>query len=274
MHEFDDYVASARVFVCHAASNPDAKGAVARSLKGEGFTVCSDSEIPAGAKWRASIEAQIASSHVLAVVWSKEAMKSPWVAYEIGFARGQGVPIFVVTADDTPVHGIVDDIQATRLKGAARRLRNGIASLMSGSHGGPLTVEVADDPLSRSQKLAAAAERLEGAALVRQVAVFSSFSIPSENPDLNPAPWVLREGETPRLAEHRRQQYHERVQLERHAFEAGARLVLCPHRLRRGIQETLGRLATLREFLGSAKADRVCRPHRGSRSVGKQNDPR
>ncbi len=257
MHELEGYIRRARVFVSSAAGDAEEKRSLVGDLRDEGFRVSSGSDISPGSVWREEITSAITDAYALVVVWSKTAENSPWVNSEIGFARGRGIPEFFACVTDSPPRGISEDVQAAPLEDAARSLRGNLPDMLKRKSGAVFAASVVPDPPSRARRLAELAENLKEAELLRQVAVFSSFGIPEEDPKFHPGIWNDREGSTKRAEEHRMHQHEERVGLQRHAAEVGARLVICPQQLRRGPVETRARLATLRCFLDARSATRT-----------------
>ena len=88
------------VFVSYArATEPQAK-AIANALRGQGYSVWRDDEIPAHKPYAEFIEERLRASKAVLVIWSADAAKSQWVRAEADAARELGT-LIQVTVDGT-----------------------------------------------------------------------------------------------------------------------------------------------------------------------------
>jgi adenylate cyclase len=77
----------ADVFISYARSTAKEANRVAEALRGLGYGVWLDDELPAHRSYTQVIEEQLKSSKAVVVVWSAEAVKSEWVQSEADQAR-------------------------------------------------------------------------------------------------------------------------------------------------------------------------------------------
>ena len=76
------------IFISYARSTADQAQAIAEALRGLGYGVWRDDEIPANRAYADVIAERLASAKAVVVVWSAEAVKSQWVRSEAERARG------------------------------------------------------------------------------------------------------------------------------------------------------------------------------------------
>ena len=78
------------VFVSYARADEASAERVAEMLRGQGYRVWRDDELPAHRTYAEVIEERLKSADAVVVLWSAEAMKSQWVRAEADAARGKG----------------------------------------------------------------------------------------------------------------------------------------------------------------------------------------
>jgi adenylate cyclase len=78
------------IFISYARSTADQAQAVAAALRGLGYDVWRDDELPAHRAYAEVIEERLRSAKAVVVVWSAEAAKSQWVRAEANVAREAG----------------------------------------------------------------------------------------------------------------------------------------------------------------------------------------
>jgi hypothetical protein len=178
------------------------------------------------------------------------------VLAEIGYALGRSVPVFLVKCGGPFPQGMVESKQHVERDGVARVLREGLAAAHREALNGDIPVQVARHPGERAKWIGRRAAELESGVDLRQSALLSSFAIPDAHPSYQRGPWDARDGGK-RTEELRLDQYGERRELQRHAAERGARLILSPRPLRRGPDQTRARLLMLRSFLCDDASRRV-----------------
>jgi len=75
------------IFISYARSTADHAQAIAEALRGLGYNVWRDDEIPANRAYADVIEERLASAKAVVVIWSAEAARSEWVRSEAERAR-------------------------------------------------------------------------------------------------------------------------------------------------------------------------------------------
>ena len=75
------------IFISYARSTADQAQAIAEALRGLGYNVWRDDEIPANRAYADVIEERLAKAKAVVVIWSAEAAKSEWVRSEAERAR-------------------------------------------------------------------------------------------------------------------------------------------------------------------------------------------
>ncbi len=81
------------IFISYARSTADQAQAVAEALRGMGYGVWRDDELPAHRAYAEVIEERLRSAKAVVVMWSAEAAKSQWVRAEANVARAAGTLI-------------------------------------------------------------------------------------------------------------------------------------------------------------------------------------
>ncbi len=105
-------------FISYARSTADQAQQVAEALRGLGYGVWRDDELPAHRSYAEVIEERLQSAKAVVVIWSAEAVKSEWVQSEADRARGDHklVPLHV---DDAALPMPFDRIQCADMAGWA-----------------------------------------------------------------------------------------------------------------------------------------------------------
>ena len=250
-----------RVFVSYAHDDAPLPGEVINALRGQGLNPISDADITPGTPYAVAIQRMIATAHALVIVLTPRSQARKWVDQEIGYAVARGVPVVPLARDATPGE-MLDGIQAAVLPACASNLQ----AFLEG--------EVDWDTLIRESRDAAAplfecwdtwerrAEHLRAAAVsverhsgrrevVRQRAGLTSFSLPDEPADAEI--WDTIDWESARTPHMRVCEAEERQWLQRHARDAGCKLVIAPDGLPHDLPEAraarCARLGILRRFL-------------------------
>jgi TolB-like protein len=91
---------------------------VVEALRGLGYEVWRDNEIPAHRSFGPAIEERLAAAKVVLVLWSAEAAESEWVRSEASRARAMG-KLVQLTLDKSPLPIPFDQIQCANLVGWA-----------------------------------------------------------------------------------------------------------------------------------------------------------
>ena len=138
----------ADVFVSYARSSAKQAQQVAEGLRGLGYSVWIDDELPAHRTYARVIEEQITAAKAAVVIWSADAVQSQWVLSEANRAR-EGRKLVQVATDKTRLPMPFDTIQCADLAGwtgapAAPGWRKVVASindLMGGSPEAPTAIK-------------------------------------------------------------------------------------------------------------------------------------
>src|SRR5579862_9936987 len=75
------------IFISYARSTETQAKAIAEALRGLGYDVWRDDELPAHRSYAEVIEERLRSAKAVVVIWSAEAVKSEWVQAEADRAR-------------------------------------------------------------------------------------------------------------------------------------------------------------------------------------------
>src|SRR4051812_10111781 len=106
----------ADVFVSYARTDEAEAARVADALRGEGFRVWRDDELPAHRAYADVIEERLKSAGAVVVLWSAEAAKSQWVRAEADAGRSAG-SLVQVTIDGSIPPMPFNQIQCADLNG-------------------------------------------------------------------------------------------------------------------------------------------------------------
>ena len=104
------------IFISYARSTADQAQAVAEALRGLGYDVWRDDELPAHRAYAEVIEERLAAAKAVVVVWSAEAAKSQWVFSEANRAREDG-KLVQLTVDSARLPMPFDSIQCADMAG-------------------------------------------------------------------------------------------------------------------------------------------------------------
>src|SRR5260370_30330698 len=104
------------IFIYYARSNADQARAVAEALRGLGYGVWRDDELPAHRAYSEVIEERLQAAEAVVVIWSAEAVKSEWVQSEADTARTDH-KLVQLTVDGTKLPRPFDRIQCADLIG-------------------------------------------------------------------------------------------------------------------------------------------------------------
>ena len=102
------------IFISYARSTAEQAQAVAEALRGMGYGVWRDDELPAHRDYSEVIEERLRSAKAVVVMWSAEAVKSQWVRAEADLAR-EGGKLVQLTLDGAPLPMPFNRIQCADL---------------------------------------------------------------------------------------------------------------------------------------------------------------
>ncbi|WP_294122441.1 TIR domain-containing protein [Sphingomonas sp.] len=133
---------AAHVFISYARSSEGLANRAAEVLRGAGYSVWRDDELPAHRSYAEVIEERLKSAKAVVVLWSAEAAKSQWVRAEADTARGTGT-LVQASVDGTLPPMPFNQIQCADLKdwdGATdspgwQKLESSVAALVGGTDG-------------------------------------------------------------------------------------------------------------------------------------------
>jgi len=106
------------VFISYARSTAGQAGAVAEALRGRGYDVWLDDDLPAHRVYSEVIEERLKTAKAVVVIWSAEAAKSEWVQSEADRARAER-KLVQLTIDGAALPMPFDRIQCADLAGWA-----------------------------------------------------------------------------------------------------------------------------------------------------------
>ena len=106
----------ADVFISYARATADQAQRVAETLRGLGYAVWSDDELPVHRAYHEVIEQRLAAAKAVLVLWSADATRSQWVRAEAEVAREAG-KLVQLTLDGTPPPMPFNLIQCADLRG-------------------------------------------------------------------------------------------------------------------------------------------------------------
>src|SRR5580704_4845945 len=92
----------ADVFISYARSTAREAQGVAEALRGMGFAVWRDDELPPHRDYTDAIEERLRGAKAVVVLWSAEAVKSQWVRAEANVAREAGTLVQLRLDSATP----------------------------------------------------------------------------------------------------------------------------------------------------------------------------
>lgn len=255
-----------RVFVSYSHDNPVLFNKLKAFLEKAGFYILSDCDIGVGQPFTDAIKGLITHAHVFMPLVSAAAQKRPWVHQETGYAMARGIPILpLVTRDAGVPQDMVAQLQAIQVANDLSDLKDKLTArhirgLVLPQAPPPLDIiRIADWPEQRSAMLAEYANRvlqLGRHAMLRQIGALSSFCLPDR--DIADSVWCERDGDNVRGDYLHSCQRDERQALERHARQAGCRLILYPHLdfSDRGPRVRVTRLQVVLDFLETISPDK------------------
>jgi adenylate cyclase len=131
---------TAHVFISYARSSEAQASLVAEALRGAGYSIWRDDELPAHRSYAEVIEERLKSAKAVVVLWSAEAAKSQWVRAEADTARGAGT-LVQASVDGTLPPIPFNQIQCADLKGwdggtdsrGWQKLESSVAALVGGT---------------------------------------------------------------------------------------------------------------------------------------------
>jgi hypothetical protein len=257
---------SYRIFVSYSHGDFELARSIVGVLKSNGLTPMWDKDFAWGHGFTEQIRNFISYSHVFVPLITKASSRRGWVHQEIGYATALNIPVLPVTTGSTP-SGIIQqllavplsDDRATRCEQLSVKVFSQLVRRAQKTSR-PLfeCAEYHEDRTAMMVEKATDVLELGYYGTVRQKGALSSFHIP-DKPISHPA-WQNRYGSPPEIDEPRCLKLREERQaLERHARQAGCRLIIDPSLTyeKWGQVARKARLQELLEFLQKMPDDRV-----------------
>jgi hypothetical protein len=248
-----------RVFISYSRRDAGVIAAIVRVLRENGLEPMWDKDFAFGQGFHEQIKNFIAHSHVFLPVISRTSEPRRWVHQEIGYAMAMNIPVLPIAYGRLPgemlqqIHAIQldNDPEACKQYLSKEAIANLVQKHSSKQLAFHQCAEFSDDRAAMMTQHARDVELLGVHAMVRQKGGLSSFHIPS-NAITHPV-WRERYGDIDRGQKHCSLQLEERRALERHASQAGCKLIVNPKMefVKFGPAARLVRLKCLLEFLKS-----------------------
>jgi hypothetical protein len=263
-----DSIKDIRVFISYAHEDYEIAVKIKKYLVDLGVHVLWDRSFALGSVFHEQIKTQIAYAHVFIPIITASANLRRWVHQEIGYAVAMNVPVLPVALKELPdamigpLHAVMlrDDDDINRL---GQYLKGDALSLLVDQYDDPtlalyICADESEDRAAMFYRYASEVRRLigEGRAMVLQSSALSSFHIPAET--IRHQVWTDRYNSDDQKGLHyRRLQRRERLALQWHACNSGARLIICPEvmtnpKTGRAPLVALTRFQTLVDFLKRA----------------------
>jgi len=223
-----------RVFVSYARQDKEVARAVVESLRTVGTRPIWDESIRPGRLFLEEIKEKIATAHLFVPLLTPASRERPWVHQETGYALAINVPVLPIALATLPSE-MLAGLQALVVKEDLTDLKDRLVEVdfegivLPPQPRPPVVYSIADLPESRTEAIVSQGSRLTnsiGPGRIRQRALFSSFSIPDDEPSA--AVWEYLDREQPRSLYYRQLLLNERRLLERQARDHGCTLIITP----------------------------------------------
>lgn len=215
-----------------------------------------DKNLAAGSGFHEQIKDSIASAHIFMPLITKESSQRGWVHQEIGYAMALNIPVLPVTTENLDPGGMLQMIHAVKIDENVENLsvffnKRTFEVLLKNTASIPIFL-CAHLPEERTRMITEYSEKISNIdefGLVRQKGGLSSFHIPEES-IIKPI-WTERYYPELKSEYHKRLQRGERIALEKHARNAGFKIIISPEYVVKGRdpKAASARLETLIRFL-------------------------
>lgn len=221
-----------RVFFSYSHEDKDLASSLVEALREHGLDVHWDVDLPVGQHFVKSIVEGIEHAHLLIPLVTENSNGQAWVHEEIGYGTALEIPVLPIAVGQDP-SALAADIQAVKvdadLSGFEAQLQKAnLRSIVLERAGGRMRVELATYPEQRTELMTRKAKELWNRGtpvLLRKRSAQSCFGIP-DRPPWDDEAWTGYAGDK-ELSELRRQMLrNERRAMEKHAREAGCKLLL------------------------------------------------
>jgi hypothetical protein len=253
-----------RVFISYSHKDKLLVIKLAEILKNNGMLPMWSEKLFIGSGFDELIKNFIEHAHIFMPVLTESS--SGWVHQEIGYAQALNIPVFPVTTDNIIPKGMLQMIQALKLSNdeiiLSKDLNINVFRRLLESKSPIAMYQRAGMVEERACMMKDYADKLINMnefGLVRQKGGLSSFHIPAE--PINNPKWIDRYYPEKRSDYHKKVQREERIALQRHADEAGCRLIINPayaYMIKgRSALAAKSRLLEFVDFLESMSSDKV-----------------
>lgn len=248
-----------RVFISYSHNDYEDVKKIVKVLEDNGLKPMWDENFAFGFGFHEQIQTFITHAHVFMPYITEASSQRGWVHQEIGYAMALNIPVLPVTRHMLPgemlqrLHAVclgesLDDITGRLSWQVFDDLVNDFKDTRYALY---KCGDQADDRTLMMIEYAKNVLKLKEHGRVRQKGGLSSFNIPCKV--ISEPVWKERYYPAVRSAFHCRNQRDERMVLEKHAKEAGCRLIINPWIMseQRSPRAQIARLTTLMEFLQS-----------------------
>ncbi len=252
-----------RVFISYSRQNKELVNRLDKYLENEcGINVIWDDNLAAGTGFHEQIRDSIASSHIFMPLITKESSQRGWVHQEIGYALALNIPVLPVTTENLDPGGMLQIIHAVKIDENEENLsmffnKKTFEILLKNTSAAPIFL-CAHLPEERTRMITEYSDKISNIGefgTVRQKGGLSSFHIPDDC--IQKPIWNDRYFPEIKSEYHKRLQRNERLALEKHAINAGYRLIISPEYVIHGRDKNaiIARFKTLITFLEKANTE-------------------
>jgi len=254
-----------RAFISYSHSDRGIAEQVARILEKNGIDPLWDKNFLFGTGFHDQIRTYIAHAHVFIPLLTPEANERKWVHQEIGYSMALHVPVLPIAIGTLP-DAMIHQIHALQVPKTDIHLLDSVLDLrtierviLRNTDSLSPLFSCAQLPDDRAKMMAVHASdvlSMGKCGVVRQKGGLSSFNIPLET--VGHSVWSARYGKIPRSEEHFSCQRNERLELNKHAEQAGCILMINPKLsyAEYGVGARICRLNCVLSFLKSMPDDR------------------
>lgn len=246
-----------RVFISYSRQDKELVNRLEEYLEKEcEVNVIWDKNLAAGTGFHEQIKDSIASAHVFMPLITKESLHRGWVHQEIGYAMALNIPVLPVTTENLDPGGMLQIIHAVKIDEKVENLsmffnKRTFEILLKNSSSAPIFL-CAHLPEERTRMISEYSDKISNIGefgIVRQKGGLSSFHIPDDC--IQKTIWNERYLPEIKSEYHKRLQRGERIALEKHAKNAGYKIIISPEYVIKGrdSRAVAARFETLIKFL-------------------------
>lgn len=254
-----------RIFISYSHTDLSLVEELVKIIEEDGMIAMWDKNFSAGVGFHDQIKDFIAHAHLFMPVLTDASSKRGWVHQEIGYAMALHIPVFPVTKDVIPGE-MIQHLQAIQFIDNPEKLKRQLSKerfleFLTHNRGNQDAIyqcaAFVEDRARMMKEYSDKVYNLGFFGCIRQSGGMSSFHIPSKQ--IKNKVWTDRYFPDNKSDNHKNLQRDERIALERHAIEAGCKLIICPDYAlnNRSILSANIRILTLIEFLESMPKEKV-----------------